>query len=309
MTAEPRIAVQSTRPHFSFSQLSLFLRCSMRYYFRYVLGIPEKPALNLVRGIAGHKALELNSKHKMATKVDQPLEQILDTFATEFDKGLAKMSKDDFEPGENPGLQKDQTTEILRVYRLDPDGALATTPKAVELDFTVPLPATEKHHEEMKPITGKIDEIAERRRIVIPRARPVKRTGIIDNKFPSRKPSNVLELAELSDQLTMYDLVTTRAGVPTDDLGFQHFIPPTKTIGPRIERTYRPPHAMTPERRTARHERLLYKLRQAARQIGAGIFQPQDDPRVCSTCPYRKMCQYSLAKSDYEAMLIRGALT
>lgn len=309
MSAEPRLAVQTTRPHFSFSQLSLFLRCSMRYYFRYVLGIPEKPALNLVRGIAGHKALELNSKHKMATKQDQSVEQILDTFSTEFDKGLAKMSKDDFEPGENPGQQKDATAEILRVYRLDPQQAAATTPKAVELDFTVPLPPTEEHHEEIKPITGKIDEISERKRIVVTRAKPVKRTMILDNKFPGRKPSNVEELAELSDQLTMYDLVMTRAGVPTADLGFQHFIPPTKTIGPRIERTYRPATAMTPDRRAARHERLLYKLRQAARQIAAGIFTPQDDPRVCSTCPYRKMCQYSLAKGDYEALLIRGALT
>jgi CRISPR/Cas system-associated exonuclease Cas4 (RecB family) len=304
----PRIAVETTRPHFSFSQLSMFLRCSMQYYFRYVLGLKERPGLNLARGSAGHEALELNAKSKILTKLDQPVEQILDNFSTAFDKELSVFEPTDFEPGDNPGHEKDATTEILRYYRLSTknDGAGAIMPLAVELDFTVPLPATEAHHEELKPITGKIDIISKRRRIVVPNGRPIERTEVLDHKFPSRKPSNAEQLAELSDQLTMYDLVLTRAGTPTADVGFEHFIPQTKTIGPRVEVSYRPLAAMTPERRTSRHERLLYKLRQAARQIRAGIFQPVDDPKTCSWCGYRKMCQYSLAKDDYDALLIRG---
>lgn len=295
-----RRPVRTTRPHFSFSQLWLFLSCSMKYYFRYVEGIRGNPALNMTRGTAGHKALELNARYKMANKVDQSSEEIIDNFWTAFDAGVAEMEADDFLPGDNPGKEKDLTTEILRVFRLDPDHAAATTPLSVELDFTVPLDA------DIKPITGKIDIIQSRKRIVTPNGRPVKRTMVLDNKFPARKPSNVEMLAEMSDQLTMYDLVMTRAGVPTVDLGFQHFIPPTQKIGPRIERTYRPLTAMTPDRRAARHERLLYKLKQAARQIAAGIWQFQDDPRVCSYCDYRKVCQGSLAKDDYTALLLQG---
>ena len=300
MSVEPRAAVKTTRPHFSFSQLSMFLRCNMQYYFRYVEGIRERPALTMTRGTAGHKALELNAKHKLLTKADQSTEEIIDNFWTAFDKGVAEMEADDFLPGDDPGKEKDATTEILRVFSIDPDHAAATTPLSVELDFTVPL------DDDIKPITGKIDIIQERRRIVIPNGRPVKRTMILDNKFPNRKPSSVEELAELSDQLTMYDLVTTRAGVPTNDLGFQHFVPPTQKKGPEIIRTYRPQVAMTPERREARQHRLLYKLKQAARQIAAGIWQFQDDPRVCSWCGYRKICQGSLAKDDYTALLLRG---
>lgn len=300
MLPEPRQPVQTTRPHFSFSQLSMFLRCSMQYYFRYVEGIRERPALNMTRGTAGHKALELNAKYKIANKVDQSTEEIIDNFWTAFDKGVAEMEPDDFTPTDNVGKEKDLTTEILRVFRLDPDHATATTPLSVELDFTVPL------DDEIKPVTGKIDIIQSRKRIVIPNAQPVERTMVLDNKFPARKPSGVEDLAELSDQLTMYDLVLERAGVPTADVGFQHFVPPTQKKGPEIIRTYRPLAAMVPERRLARHQRLLYKLKQAARQIAAGIWQFQDDPRVCSWCGYRKTCQGSLAKDDYTALLLRG---
>lgn len=307
MAAEPRILIETTRPHFSFTQLAMFLRCSFQFYFRYVLGLKERPNLNLARGSAGHVALELNAKSKMQTGVDQSVEQILDTFSDAFAKELATLEPSDLEPGDNPDREKDTTAEILRYYRLSKkdDGAAASTPKAIELDFTIPIPPADDGFE-VKPITGKIDKIATRQRIIIPNARPVERTEVLDAKFPSRKPSGVEQLAELSDQLTVYDFVLTQAGVPTADVGFEHFIPPTKTIGPRVERTYRPLVAMTPERRASRHQRLLYKLRQAARQIQAGIFIPTDDPKDCSWCGFRTMCQYSLAKDDYTAMLIRG---
>lgn len=306
--APQRAAVETTRPHFSFSQLSTFLRCSMMYYFRYVLGLKGRPALNLARGTSGHHALELNAKYKILNKVDQPLEAITDNFSTRFDKELSQFEPGDLEPGENPGREKDATIQTLTYYRLSQreDGAAASTPVAIELDFTVPLPATEEHPDELKPITGKIDKIAKRTRIVTPRGRPIERTEMLDEKFPARKPSNVQLLADMSDQLTMYDLVLNRSGVATADIGFEHFIPPTKTISARIETTYRSLPLMTKAARASRHERLLYKLRQAARQIAAGIFMPVDDPRVCSNCEFRKMCQYSLAKTDYDALLIRG---
>lgn len=306
MQPEPKIAVETLRPHFSFTQLSTFMRCSLQYYFRYVLGWKGRPNLNLARGSAGHLTLEKNSRHKLTAKTDQPLEQMLDNFSDAWTKELSKFEPDDFEPGDNPDREKDHSIELIRTFRLDPHQAAAITPIAVELDFTAPLPVDEKFPDEMKPITGKIDQIGSRKRIVVPRARAVKRTEVIDYKWPSRKPSNVLDLAIMSDQLTMYDYVLTQAGSPTDDLGFVHFIPPTKTIPARIEATYRPPQNMIPARREARHQRLLFKLRQVMRDIVDGRFIPVDDPRVCANCEFRNRCQDSLVKDDYEAILIRG---
>lgn len=292
------------RDHFSFSQLSMYLRCSMQYYFRYILGLKERPNLDLARGRAGHTSLEMNARHKVQTKSDQSVEQILDNFSTTFDAEVADLEPGDIEPGRKPGDTKDQTVEALRLWRLR--DAAKITPHAVELEFLIPLPPTEDHHDEIKPINGKIDLINTRPIVMVPRARPVLKTNVVDEKFPARKPSNALEQALMSDQLTLYDLVLARAGKPVDALGLEHFIPPTKTLPARVEVSWRAREAMKPAARKARHERLLYKLRTVARAIRAGIFVPTDDPKDCSWCGFRERCQFSLVKSDYDAMMIRS---
>ncbi len=295
------------RDHFSFSQLSMYLRCSMQYYFRYVLGLKERPKLDLARGRAGHGALETNARHKVATKSDQSVEQILDNFSTTFNTELAELESGDLAADENPGKTKDATIETLRLWRLR--DAPKIQPHAVELEFLIPLPPTEEHHDEVKPINGKIDLISDRPVIMTPRGRPVIKTTIVDEKFPGRKPSNALEQALMSDQLTLYDLVLSRAGKPVDVLALEHFIPPTTKLPARVELSARSPQAMRPLARKARHERLLYKLRTVARAIRAGIFVPTDDPKDCSWCGFRERCQYSLVKSDYDALMIRSKTT
>ena len=295
---------ETTREHFSFSQLSMYLRCSMQYYFRYVLGLKEPPKLDLARGRAGHTALEGNARHKIATQADQSVEELLDHFTTSFDSEVAEIDKADFDADDNPGKEKDNTVETLRLWRLR--DAPKITPHAVELEFLIPLPPTEEHHDEVKPINGKIDRIDTRPVVMTPRGRPVLKTTVTDDKFPSRRPSNALEMALMSDQLTLYDLVMTRAGKPPDILALEHFIPPTKTLPARVELSARDPLQMKKRPREARHERLLYKLRTVARGIRAGIFIPTDDPKDCSWCGYRTRCQASLVKSDYEAMMIRA---
>lgn len=302
---EPLRRIESLRPHFSYTQLSTFLRCSARYYFRYVLGWPEPNSLNLTRGSAGHHALELNARHKLTEKADQSSEEIIDNFVTAYDKDLSAFEDSDFELGENPGKDKDLTVETLRTWRIDPQFAQARTPAAVELDFTIPIPPDEDGFE-MKPVTGKIDVIEKIRRIIVPRAKPVERTEVVDYKFPTRKPSNMQLQADMSPQPTLYDYVLTQAGVQTQDVGYIHFVQPTKTIPARIEVAYRSRSELVPEIRAARHQRLLFQMRSAAKQIAAGIWNFQDDPRVCSTCPYRKVCQGSLAKDDYTALMLRG---
>lgn len=298
--------IQTLRDHFSFSQLSMYLRCSMQYYFRYVLGLKERPKLDLVRGKAGHSALERNARHKLKHQQDQPLEQILDTFNDDFTKQLNDFEKSDFSPGEKPDQTKDQTVQGLTIWRMR--DAAKIEPQAVELEFLIPIPPTEDHHEEVKPVNGRIDIISRR-----PTARNRRGTligtpkmTVIDDKFPGRKPSNALEAVLMSDQLTLYDYVLMQAGKKVDALGHEYFIPPTKTLAARVETTYRATKAMSDEARQSRHARLLYKLRTVARAIRAGIFIPTDDPKDCAWCGYRERCQSSLVKDDYEAMQIRA---
>ena len=290
-------------PHFSYSQLSMFLRCSMQYYFRYVLKLKERPNLPMTNGKAAHKALEMNARAKIASGADLSLEQILDTYSADYDKMVADLEAADLK-GANPAHTKDGTVQTLTIFRAKE--APLVTPKAVELPFLIPLPATEDFQEETLPVLGFIDQIASRPRVMQPGAQPIIRTSVDNHKFRNRMPSNLQEAIDLSDQHTIYDLVLTRAGVPTDDLTLQTFVPPTKTIGARIIRAYRSPKLMTPAMRASRIERALYKLRQVARLIKLGAWLPQDNPQTCAWCGFRDRCQYSLVKSDYDAMQIRS---
>ena len=287
-------------PHTSFSRLDQYLRCSFKYMFKYELNLKGAPNLNMARGSAGHTALELNARHKIETGEDQPVAQILDNFSAEFDKEMAEVGDEGLLPGDDPGKTKDETIEVLRYYAIKE--APLVQPLSVELEFLAPFPQTEEHHEPIPPIKGFIDYIAKRTRQIMPNARPVERIELMDRKFPQRKPSNSLEKAILSPQLTMYDMVLWTAGKRVDDIGFENYIPPTKTIGPRIEPIYRPPEWMTPEARETRHARLMFVLRRVYRAITRGdTYSPVDDPRVCAGCEFRKRCQASLAKDDYIA--------
>lgn len=290
--------------HISFSQIQMYLRCSMQYYFRYVLGRKERPRLHFARGTAGHEATELNARYKIEHGTDQSMEQIEDNFDTAWSRELDDLEKSDILPGEDPGKEKDNTIETLRLYR--GKHAPLVTPEAVELEFRVDFKPTEEYHEPLKPVVGKIDIINRLKRVVHTGAKPVKRTELVDRKFPGRLPSNMQQKADLDLQLTTYDAVLHQAGKKTDDLGFQFFVPPTKTIGARLFNIYRDPLLMLPNARKDRHGRMLYMYRTVARGIKNMIFTFRDDPQVCNGCGFKEICQVGMKYRDYEGLQMRA---
>lgn len=270
----------------------------MQYYFRYILGLKERPNLRLANGKAGHAAVEYNAIHKMKQGDDLPAEAILDRFSDAFDSETSELEPSDIGPDENLGRTKDETTETLRFFRHR--HAPRSTPLAVEQEFTLVIPPTEDFEEPIKPIIGRID-IIQTRTEEHPLALP--KTEVIDNKFVARMYNQ--NKVDMDEQPTMYDMVMTKAGMQTDNLGFQLFLPPNRKDGPRVIQLLRSPEYMTPAMRQARHVRLLYKLRTVAREIRLGLFKPVDNPIVCASCGFRERCQFSLVKSDYDALMIR----
>lgn len=295
---DPTAPSEPSKEHLSFTQLSMWARCSMQYYFRYVLGLKERPSLRLVNGKSGHAAVEFNSLHKMQTKADAPTEQILDTFSTDYDLQTQILEPGDLKAGEDIGQTKDATIETLRYYRAR--HAERITPLAVEQEFRLEITPDEDFQEPLKPIIGRIDVIQERTEdhpLAVPH------TELVDNKFVQRNYAQAK--VDLNDQPTLYDLVMTRAGIIVRNLGFQLFLPPTARKGPDVVQLLRSPEYMTPEVRVARHTRLIYKIRTIAREMRLGLYRPTDDPVICSTCGFRERCQFSLAKRDFDALQIR----
>lgn len=298
--------------HRSYSQFSLWERCSLAYYYRYVLNWSERPSLALANGKAGHGAVEYNLLHKLNTEDDAPLENILDVFATQYDQQTHELEPTDLRPGEDIGQTKDLTINTLTHYRIKE--APLVKPIAVESEFRLDIPPTEEHDFPMPPVIGRIDLIGkrptltdeERRRMSLETIwdRNPALTEVIDHKFVKRLKSQ--KDVDFSDQLTLYDMVMAKAGLPTDRLGLELFVPPNTREGPRIIQVFRSPELMTDEVRQERHKRLTYKMRTIERAIQSGIFVPKDDPMVCSFCGFFEQCQGTTV-DKWTALKVRQA--
>lgn len=70
----------------SSSSVTTFLRCGQQWYLAYVEGIKSPPTLKQARGIAVHKAVEVNMAQKIDTYVDLPVADMLDAYSTSYDQ-------------------------------------------------------------------------------------------------------------------------------------------------------------------------------------------------------------------------------
>lgn len=271
--------------HVSFSQLSMYLLCSMKYYYAYILRLRSKSSIALAVGSGGHTALEYNGRQKIRTGKDLSIPDILDLADTFIEYEVAT-ELEDVNQSEK-GEAKDRALRALQVYQTR--DAAAITPAGVEVEFMLDL--NEPNLEPLSVINGKIDLITTK-------------NAVVDYKFTSRAKSQ--NDVDLSPQLTLYGKVFhTLTGRYATSTGFQQFLPGSTRTPPDARALMRVPELMAPEAQEARFRRLAFQFRRAEQGIRKGIFIPTDDPRACSWCGYRDRCQMSLV-DDFEAAAIRG---
>lgn len=277
------------RPHTSYSQLDTYARCSLRHFLKYHEKWPDPMNLNLVRGKAGHQALEADHRHKIRTGQNLPHEALLAKFSDAYDAFATEIEPENLEPGDDIGKAKDATAATLDFYfaRTGPK----IRPVLVEHEFNLDIEPTEAYPEPIRIVNGRIDL--------------VEATGVYDNKFP-KGPWGAKERIDVdySWQLTLYDIVMSRMGIEVPHLGLIQFLPPNDRNGDgaKVQTTRRSPGEMEPEQRDRRRARLLHVLAVTEKEIAAGNYKPADNPKVCQYCPYRKPCHSSLAKDDFARM-------
>lgn len=257
----------------------MYRRCSQQWYYRYILGIKSRPAIALSNGKAGHTAVEADNRAMMKNEegVGLPTEQVLDIYSDAFDADLAEIESE-LDGTDDPGAVKDGTVQTLKVYKSLV--APRIKPAAVELGFSLDIPPAEDYEYPIKIVEGRIDLVEHQT------------VGVYDYKFPLSRRAKSQEEADLSWQLTLYDTVLENAhNINTENLGFIAMLPPGKRDPADIKVTRRSKEQMTPEWKAHRRERLLHAMRTAQRAIDAGIHAPVDDPKVCSWCGYRDICQ------------------
>jgi len=280
---EPRVAI----PHISFSQLSTYTRCSMQYFYAYVMGIRSKPSLALVVGSGGHSALEYNGRHKIKTGQDLAVPDMLDMASTFIEYEQQELDADAATKDEK-GEAKDRALASLRVYQTR--DAPNINPAGVEVEFNLDL-NTYYNEEPIRIINGKIDLITTD-------------TGIIDYKFVGKARSQ--NEVDISPQLTLYGKVFhTLTGKYPSHAGYQMFLPGSTRTPADSRGILRDPDLMKPQVQETRFKRLQFQFQQVEKAIRTGIFIPTDNPMTCAWCGYRDRCQSSLT-NDIEAAQIRS---
>jgi hypothetical protein len=104
---------------FSKSQINQFVEdCSMRWYYRYALGIKTPPAGAMKLGLGYHETAAHNYKQKAKTLKDLPLDEMTDYFAESWTKGL-ESEEVVFEGDDTPDGLKDQGVGLVKALHKD----------------------------------------------------------------------------------------------------------------------------------------------------------------------------------------------
>jgi len=252
------------------TQISMYLRCGMQYFFRYVEGLKEPPAVAKLEGGAYHAAMEVNNRERRKTGRNISLSDAVEVFADRFSKqsgDIEDWEGDTYDSvvGRHKTLLRQYLNEVAPMVEIGADDA-------VEQGFAVEVDGI--------PIVGVIDLEA----VVRPwekRGKPIKR--LFDYKVSGRKMAT--SDLEQSIQMTAYAMYkrNRRVGV----------IWVQRKVGGRVE----PVLAQVP----AVAERILrYQVCSVAAGISAGVFPPSDcggwqcSPKYCG---YWHRCRGASAKT------------
>lgn len=249
------------KPHFSPTQINMYLRCPRQYEERYIKGFKIPPSGSMVQGRTWHKAVEKNYTQKIETGLDLSLEEVVDTFSGEFDRAFSS-EEIALRPRENIGALKDQGVEVTKVHHVEI--APMVEPMLVEKAFNVSLGR-------YFPYTLKgIIDLVEVGNI------------IVDNKSFSRSPSQ----ADLDKdiQFTAYALAwRILTGSEETELRMDAVV---KTKQPKV--------VQLGTKRTNHECRwLLGLIEEVAKAIQAGTFPPNPSGWHCSPvwCGYWNLCK------------------
>jgi len=253
-----------SRDYFSFSAVTTYQQCPLRYYFKYVEGLPETfVSTSLVLGGAIHAAVEFHFNQLMSGGDPPDHDTLLGVFWESWNsRGASAVIQ--FGKGEDLDSIGKTADRVLTAFRASefsqPQGRIL----GVEEELREPLIAG------LPDILGRID-------LILAAHEAVK---IVDLKTArSRWTADQAERA--GEQLVLYAALA-RDLVPDKPLQLE-FAVITKTANPTVESFPVP----LSEPRLGRTRQVM---RQVWSAIEAGHFYPSPSPMACPGCSYRREC-------------------
>jgi CRISPR/Cas system-associated exonuclease Cas4 (RecB family) len=254
----------SSRDYISFSALSTFQTCPLRYQFRYVLGMPEETvAASLVLGSAIHAAMEHHFREMLAGKRPPDLDTLLEVFQDSWRaRGGQRVV---FGAGEDVNTIGRLADRMLRVFQASALSRPQGTVIGVEEELRGPL------------LPG-LPDLLVRMDLIVDQGDSLLVTDFKTTR--SAWSSDHVEAA--AAQLLLYhELAKDLADGRPVRLAFALL---TKTKFPDLV-LY--PVAVSPQR-LERTKRVVERIWRA---IEVGSFFPRPSPIHCPTCPFRTPCR------------------
>ena len=252
------------RPHYSYSQLSQYLRCPLQYYFERIARLPRPfVSSSLVLGGAVHEALAVYH-----TAIMERLTVATHTIGDVFFKAWGRRAEQQpiqLRPSETSSTLIDQGVALLEAYLAEPPPENIV---AVEQTLIVPLETSAAEYLD-RPLVTVVDVLC----------RDVDGSKVIELKTSGRRFSQTD--VDSSLQASCYvGAVTEYFGQPVD-LEYRVLV---KTKTPQVQRISR----SVGDVNLTRVANLAHAVDRA---VSAEAFFPNENPINCSSCPYRQPCR------------------
>ena len=261
----PVSVVGPERDYISYSAITTYQQCPLRYRFRYIDGLPETVvSSSLIFGGAIHSALEFHFNELLIGNGPPSQDLLLDVFQDAWRARSVEHEQIRFGKGEDHNSLSSLADQMLTAFRTSPAADTEGTVVGIEEELRGEL------------IPGVPDLLARIDLIT------TTDDALVITDFKTARSRWSQDQADNSaDQLLLYSELARRM-TPDRDVRLR-FLVLTKAKAPAIE-------SFNVEASRRRSHRTTKAVEHTWRAIEAGHFYPAPSPMNCPSCPFRSAC-------------------
>lgn len=260
----PPTTLAAPRDYLSFGAIRTYQSCPLKYYFKYIAGLPEHSvSASLVFGSAIHRAIEHHFRQQLSGGQPPTTDELMLQFQAEWNERGLKFVR--FGRGVDTAALNDLAVRMLSAFRDSSMSKAGGKILAIEEELCGPvIPG-------LPDLLGRVDLVVE-----------TPHELVIRDWKTSRARWSAEQVEESTEQLLLYSTLVADFA-PGKPVRIE-FAVLTKTKAVAIEQ-----HSIVVQQRPLdRMKRVIARVFQA---ITAEHFYPAPSPLACGGCPFRKPCR------------------
>ena len=260
----PPAEMKPVRSYLSFSSIRTYQTCPLKYFFKYIAGLPEESvSASLVFGSAIHRAIEHLYRQQMIGGAAPGVDELLTHYQAEWQERDAKPVR--FGREDDAAALTDLAARMLTAFRESELAKPSGTILAIEEELRGPLIPG------LPDILGRVDLIVE-----------TPNELLVQDWKTSRSRWSAEQAEEAAEQLLLYSELAADFA-PGKPVRIE-FAVLTKTKTVAIEQ-----HSVAVQR--APVDRMKRVVERVWNAINSEHFYPAPSPLACGGCPFRDPCR------------------